>query len=82
MSTWKSYSIVEGLSQEKLDMVVYILESLTVKQNSNHEHGKLTPEEAVIIDIALSELENGLGVDVSGNSRNINVVTTNSQGNF
>ncbi|MGI6486813.1 MAG: hypothetical protein GX964_11235 [Syntrophomonadaceae bacterium] len=60
----KAIVLLKGLSQEKLDMVVYILESLTVKQKlESMNTEELTPEEAMIIDIALSELENGLGVD-------------------
>jgi len=60
----KAVVLLKGLSQEKLDMVVYILESLTVKQKIESMNiEELTPEEARIVDLALAELENGLGVE-------------------
>lgn len=60
----KAVTLLKGLSQEKLDLVVYILESLLVKQKIEAMNiEKLTPEEARIIDIALAELESGLGVE-------------------
>lgn len=64
MSTMeKAIVLLKGLSEEKLDMVVYILESLTVKQKIESMNiEELTPEEVKIIDIALAELDGGLGV--------------------
>jgi hypothetical protein len=60
----KAVVLLKGLSQEKLDMVVCILESLTVKQKIESMNiEELTPEEARIVDLALAELENGLGVE-------------------
>ncbi|HHV17068.1 MAG TPA: hypothetical protein GXX58_10965 [Gelria sp.] len=60
----KAIVLLKGLSEEKLDMVVYILESLMVKQKIESMNiEELTPEEARIIDIALAELDSGLGVD-------------------
>lgn len=60
----KAIMLLKGLSEEKLDMVVYILESLTIKQKIEFMNiEELTPEEAKIIDIALAELDGGLGVD-------------------
>ena len=60
----KAVFLLKGLSQEKLDIAVYILESLTVKQkNELMNIDELTPEEAMIVDIALAELESGLGVE-------------------
>ena len=60
----KAVTLLKGLSQEKLDLVVYILESLLVKQKIEAMNiEELTPEEARIIDIALAELESGLGVE-------------------
>lgn len=60
----KAVTLLKGLSPEKLDLVVYILESLLVKQKIEAMNiEKLTPEEARIIDIALAELESGLGVE-------------------
>ena len=60
----KAVVLLKGLSLEKLDMVVYILESLTVKQKIESTNIEvLTPEESRIVDLALAELENGLGVE-------------------
>jgi hypothetical protein len=60
----KALKILEGLSPEKLDIAVYILESLAVKQKFESMNiEELTPEEAHIVDIALKELENGSGVE-------------------
>ncbi len=60
----KAMVLLKGLPPEKLDMIVYLLESLTVKQQIEAMNiTELTAEEAVIIDAALAELESGLGVD-------------------
>lgn len=60
----KAVTLLKGLSPEKLDLVVYILESLVIKQKIEAMNiEELTPEEARIIDIALAELESGLGVE-------------------
>lgn len=60
----KAVKLLEGLSPEKLDIAIYILESLTVKQKiETMGIEELSPEEASIVNTALHELENGLGVD-------------------
>jgi len=60
----KAIMLLKGLSPEKLDIVVYLLESLTVKQQVESMNIEvLTPQEAMIVDTALAELENGLGVE-------------------
>lgn len=60
----KAVKLLEGLSPEKLDVAVYILESLTVKQKFDSMNiEEITSEDAIIIDAALAELESGLGVE-------------------
>lgn len=60
----KAVKLLEGLSPEKLDIALYILESLAVKQKVESMNvEELTPEEACIVESALIELENGLGVE-------------------
>lgn len=60
----KAVNLLKGLSPEKLDVALYVIESLVVKEQIdllNQE--ELTPEEVVIINNAIRELESGLGVD-------------------
>ncbi|NLB18743.1 MAG: hypothetical protein GX825_08470 [Syntrophomonadaceae bacterium] len=60
----KAMLLLKGLNPEKLEIVVYLLESLTVKQQMESMNiTELTAEEAIIIDTALAELESGLGVE-------------------
>lgn len=60
----KAVKILKDLAPEKLDVALYILESLAAQQKlelMNIE--ELTPEETSIIEAAVNELENGLGVE-------------------
>lgn len=60
----KAIVLLKGLPPEKLDIVVYLLESLTVKQQIESMNiEEITAEEAIIVDAALAELESGLGVE-------------------
>lgn len=65
MSTFeRAVKLLKDLSPEKLDIAVYILESLTVKQKvESLTEEELTPEEALLINSALAELDSGLGVE-------------------
>ena len=55
--------LLQGLSPDKLDIAVYILESLALKQKvENLTSEELTAEEAILVDNALAELNDGLGV--------------------
>jgi len=61
----KAMVLLKSLSPEKLDIVIYLMESLMVKQQIEAmDIEEITPEDAIIIDAALAELESGLGVDV------------------
>lgn len=60
--------LLKGLSPDKLDIAVHILESLTVKQKVEalakaFNEEELTPEEALIANNAMAELDEGLGVE-------------------
>jgi hypothetical protein len=60
----KAMVLLKSLSPEKLDIVIYLMESLMVKQQlETMDIEEITPEDAIIIDAALAELESGLGVD-------------------
>jgi hypothetical protein len=60
----KAIVLLKGLSPEKLEIVIYLMESLMVKQQIESMNiEEVTPEDAIIIDAALAELEGGLGVD-------------------
>ena len=60
----KAMVLLKSLSPEKLDIVIYLMESLMVKQQIEAMNiEEITPEDAIIIDAALAELESGLGVD-------------------
>ena len=60
----KAMVLLKSLSPEKLDIVIYLMESLMVKQQIEAmDIEEITPEDAIIIDAALAELESGLGVD-------------------
>ncbi|MGS0763164.1 hypothetical protein [Syntrophomonas curvata] len=60
----KAMVLLKRLSPEKLDIVIYLMESLMVKQQIESMNiEEITPEDAMIIDAALAELESGLGVD-------------------
>ncbi|MDD2443523.1 MAG: hypothetical protein PHS52_03370 [Desulfotomaculaceae bacterium] len=59
----KAINLLKVLSVEKLQIALYILESLAVKEQiESMGVEELTPEEALIVDAAILELENGLGV--------------------
>ena len=60
----KALVLLKSLSPEKLDIVIYLMESLMVKQQIEAmDIEEITPEDAIIIDAALAALESGLGVD-------------------
>ena len=60
----KALVLLKSLSPEKLDIVIYLMESLMVKQQIEAmDIEEITPEDAIIIDSALAALESGLGVD-------------------
>jgi hypothetical protein len=60
----KAMVLLKSLSPKKLDIVIYLMESLMVKQQlETMDIEEITPEDAIIIDAALAELESGLGVD-------------------
>lgn len=60
----KAVTLLKSLSPDKLEIAVYLLESLAIKQKIESMNiEEITPEEAMIIDAALAELESGLGVE-------------------
>ncbi len=60
----KAVNLLKSLSSEKLDIALYVIESLAVKEQIELlDQEELTLEEIVIINNSIRELESGLGVN-------------------
>ncbi|HZK44179.1 MAG TPA: hypothetical protein VFC73_07825 [Syntrophomonadaceae bacterium] len=60
----KAVNLLKGLSSEKLDIALHVIESLAIKEQVElFDKEELTLEEVTIVNNAIRELENGLGVE-------------------